>query len=470
MVNNRMSIDDLIEIVTEGGKVKTGVDVFNSHGVLLLDKSVTVDRVKTLQVIKDNGIQTVPLSSSKDSGVWDKSGNPVNPASDGSGEMEEQEEEQPFTPPSTGEIEKKLYEIEELKKTAKLKYDEAKTSIRKVLGDIQKTGGEFDYDEVSKNVGDMVEFLTVNDNPFSYLTKEIFTYDEYLYNHSVNVCTIGTAILHRFNSHFSNAFNDFLDSGGRAAKNPYEEGPEENDDSFVFFQKEEMQDISLGFFLHDLGKVMVSEDILNKNGALTTAEFDEVKKHTFEHGIRILEKNRIKNSVLHSIVKYHHAPLFRGEDRCYPGEKHAGEIPVYVKVCKLADMYDAMTSKRCYKEAFNPINVVTELFRKYARKNRILQFLLHSFVKSIGIYPPGSIVFMRNGQMAYILESTGPLVLPFTDDNQAPLSAKPDPLDISVSGNREEVQIDHRRSVQTPAEVYDMLPSYLKEVVSKSAD
>ena len=470
MVNSRMSIDDLIEIVADGGKVKTGVDVFNSHGVLLLDKGVVVDRVKTLEIIKDNGIRTVPLSSSKDSGVWDKSGRPVKPASYGAAETEEAEPEPLVTAPSAGEIEKKLYEIEELKKIAKVKYDEAKTSIRKVLGDIRKTGGEFDYEEVSRNVGDMVEFLTVNDNPFSYLTKEIFTYDDYLYNHSVNVCTIGTAILHRFNDHFSKAFNDFLDSGSRAAKNPYEEEPEEKDDSFVFFQKEEMRDISLGFFLHDLGKVMVSEEILNKNGALTTAEFDEVKKHTFEHGIRVLEKNRIKNSVLYNIVKYHHAPLFKGEDRCYPGEKHAGEIPVYVKVCKLADMYDAMTSKRCYKEAFNPINVVTELFRKYARKNRILQFLLHSFVKSIGIYPPGSIVFMRNGQMAYILESTGPLVLPFTDGDQTPLAAKPDPLDISDPQTRETVQIDHRRSVQTPAEVYDMLPSYIKDVVSQSAD
>ena len=469
MVNSGMSIDALIEIVSEGGKVKTGVDVFNSHGVLLLDKGVVVDSVKTLEIIKENGIKTVPLSSSKDSGIWDKSGRVVDPSTQGERAAGRTKEEQPSRTRYSGEIEKKLYEIEELKKIAKVKYDEAKTSIRNVLGDIQETGGEFDYNEVSRNVEDMVEFLTVNDNPFSYLTKEIFTYDEYLYNHSVNVCAIGTAILHRFNTHFSKAFNDFLDSGSRVAKNPYEEEPKDNDD-FVFLQKEEMQDISLGFFLHDLGKVMVSDDILNKNGALTTAEFDEIKKHTFEHGIRVLEKNRIKNSVLHNIVKYHHAPLFRGEDRCYPGEKNSGEIPIYVKVCKLADMYDAMTSKRCYKEAFNPINVVTELFRKYARKNRILQFLLHSFVKSIGIYPPGSIVFMRNGQMAYILESTGPLVLPFTDDNQAPLSAKPDPLDMSDSARPESAQIDHRRSVQAPAEVYDMLPPYIKEVVSQSAD
>lgn len=470
MVNSRMNIDDLIEIVADGGKVKTGVDVFNSHGVLLLDKNVVVDRTKTLEILKDNGVGSVPLSSSKDSGVWDKSGNPVKMNRESIHEPDEsREDEQTAKPPSAGEIEKKLYEIEELKKIAQVKYDEAKTSIRKVLGDIRDSGGAFDYDEVSQSVGEMVEFLTVNDNPFSYLTKEIFTYDDYLYNHSVNVCTIGTAILHRFNTHFSRSFNDFLDSGSRAARSPFEKEPESTDD-FVFFQKEEIRDISLGFFLHDLGKVMVSEEILNKNGSLSGVEFDEVKKHTFEYGVGVLEKNRIKNSVLYNIVKYHHAPLFKGEERCYPGEKQAGEIPVYVKICKLADMYDAMTSKRCYKEAFNPINVVTELFRKYARKNRILQFLLHSFVKSIGIYPPGSIVFMRNGQMAYILESTGPLVLPFTDGNQAPLSAKPDPLDISDSRNQESLQIDHRRSVQTPAEVYDMLPSYIKEVVSKSAD
>ena len=107
----------------------------------------------------------------------------------------------------------------------------------------------------------------------------------------------------------------------------------------------------------------------------------------------ILEKNRLDNPFVKNVVKYHHSPLFKGEEGCYPEDRHHIENPPYVKICKLADIYDAMTSKRSYKDAFNPIAVVTEIFRKYADKDFLLQFIIHSFVKVVGIYPPGSIVF-----------------------------------------------------------------------------
>jgi len=135
--------------------------------------------------------------------------------------------------------------------------------------------------------------------------------------------------------------------------------------------------------------VIVADEILNKEGRLTPFEFDEVKKHSYEYGTRLLDRNQIKNSVVKNIVNYHHAQLYEGEERCYPLDKHPSQIPLYIKVCKLSDIYDAMTSRRCYKEAINPINVVTQLFRSYAKKDYILQYILHAFVKSIGIYPAG---------------------------------------------------------------------------------
>ncbi|MCK5541220.1 MAG: HD domain-containing protein [Desulfobacterales bacterium] len=479
MVNSsRLSIDDLIRIVSNGGRVKTGIDIYNSKGTLLLDKDFLVKTTKTLNIIKDNGVTSIIINSSQNSGIWDKEGNHIgfDPSgsieSDGLASNKESEKSHGLSfDPRSGEIEKKLYEIEEVKKTAEIKYAEAKVNVKKVLTDIRETGGKFDYIEVEDNVADLVGFLTETDNAFSFLTKELFSYDDYLYNHSVNVCAIGTAILNRFNKHFSSFINDFLRAGNN--QKALESFPTENGkvvDCFRLFQKDDLSDISLGLFLHDIGKVMVSETILNKKGKLTDKEFEEVKKHSYEYGMFILEENKLKNSYLKNIIKYHHGPLFENEGRCYPDGAKFYEIPIYVKICKLADIFDAMTSKRCYKEAFNQINVVTDLFRKYAQKDRLLQLILHSFVKSIGIYPPGSIVFLKNGQLAYVLHSEGPLLLPFTDENQATLKRKSDPVDASSKDTDKSFQVDANRSVKNPTDVYGLLPPYLKKIISKIAD
>ncbi len=474
-MNTRISIDTLIEIVRAGGKVKTGVDVFNAKGTLLLEKDIFVNKVRVLEIVKKNGVNSVPLNTALNGGLWDGNGNLIRFNQDGMIDMEETEplieskqENQVFPDVVANEIEMRLFEIEEIKKQAAKKYDDAKTSIKKVLTDIKSTGGEFDFEEVENNVSDLVDFLVVADNPFSYLTQEIFSYDDYLYNHSINVCAIGTAVVNRFNSHFSNTVNDLIQGNTSDIHHPFERETEKNQArSYTCYYSEELSDIALGFFLHDIGKIIVADEILNKQGKLTPAEFDEVKKHSYEYGINLLDRNSLKNSVIRGIINYHHSPLYEGEERCYPIHKKHVEIPLYARICKLADIYDAMTSKRCYKEAINPINVVTQIFRTYAKKDNMLQYILHAFVKSIGIYPPGSIIFLRNGQMAYVLESNGPLVLPFTDDKENTLRRKSNPIYLNASENEPGKTVDNRRSVTTPKEVYDRLPPYLKKITAR---
>jgi hypothetical protein len=161
-------------------------------------------------------------------------------------------------------------------------------------------------------------------------------------------------------------------------------------------------------------------------------------------------------------VQYHHGPLYKGEERCYPSDILPDQIPVYARICKLADIYDAMTPKRCYKEAFNQINAVTDIVRSYARKDMILQYILQSFIKGTGIYPPGSIVFLCNGQMGYVLDSKGPFIIPFTDTKGNGLSDMSEPINLSDSNLDEALKIDSRKSIKNPCEVYDLLPQYLR--------
>lgn len=457
MQNGNISIDRLIDIVRGGGTVKTGVDIHNGAGLLLLESNVNVNNIKILETIKENGISSVPIDPQKAGGLWDKDGAQISV---------KPQAKDTHVDSSTGDSSScnvigKIKAINALKKVAARKYQEAKKCIKRVIDDIKATGGEFDYGTVEKTVNDLFDFLTENENSFAYLTREIFAYDDYLYNHAINVCTIGTAILNRFNEYFGHAVNGYLVS---VSSGNFPKSADSASAPFVYYQREELHDMALGFFLHDVGKVLVPQEILNKKSKLTGKEFEIVKTHTFGKGVEILERNRLSNPFIRNIVKYHHSALFEDEPNCYPQDKASAEVPPYVKVCKLADIYDAMTSKRSYKEALNPIGVVTDVFRKYAEKDPMLQFILHSFVKSVGIYPPGSIARLVNGQLVYVMDGDGPIVLPFTDTHGTTLTKKSDPINLG-NGQPEgsEFRIDRRVALMSPIEAYNLLPSYLRE-------
>ena len=113
---------------------------------------------------------------------------------------------------------------------------------------------------VENTVTELCSFLNAKENAFSYMTKEIFLSDDFLLNHSINVCTISTAILKKFNTHFSSVINNHLktfDSGKAMRK-------EGGSSPFTYYFPEEIQDMAIGYFLHDIGKTAIPESILNK--------------------------------------------------------------------------------------------------------------------------------------------------------------------------------------------------------------
>ena len=75
-----------------------------------------------------------------------------------------------------------------------------KKNVKKVISEYhrERPGGEFDYGQVENTVTELLDFINTDESAFSLLTREIFNYDDYLYNHSINVCTIGTPVIKHF--------------------------------------------------------------------------------------------------------------------------------------------------------------------------------------------------------------------------------------------------------------------------------
>jgi len=124
--------------------------------------------------------------------------------------------------------------------------------------------------------------------------------------------------------------------------------------------------IRKGALLHDIGKIGIPERILGKNGKLTNEEYEIIKSHP------ILGHNMIKhigdfdkNGVL-DIILYHHE---RYDGKGYPKGLKGDQIPLFARIVGIADTFDAMTTKRVYRDAFDIEEALNEI-----RKNKGTQF------------------------------------------------------------------------------------------------
>lgn len=124
------------------------------------------------------------------------------------------------------------------------------------------------------------------------------------------------------------------------------------------FTEEELEEVYLAGLLHDIGKIGVREEILLKSGTLTPQEREEIESHPVV-GARILEPTKFSREVIEA-VRYHHEDYGGGG---YPEGIHGEEIPIFARIIRVADAYDAMTSDRPYRKAYPRDWAIEELQR-----------------------------------------------------------------------------------------------------------
>ena len=241
---------------------------------------------------------------------------------------------------------------------------ETTKSLRRII-DIAASGGSApsQVPDIGKQVENIVDELFTNRDIMINML-DLSSYDNYTCSHSLNVAILSIVLA--------------MGMG---------------------FPRSETVGIGAGALLHDIGKVFVNKSILQKNGPLTDEEFDIIRKHP-KDGFDYISK-RYNIPLRHCATILDHHEKFDGSG--YPNKKKGTEISLFGRICAVADVYDALASKRPYREAIPPCECV-----EYIMGSSDTQFdpkVVDIFSQRIAPYPVGTSVRLSNGWVGLVVEN-----------------------------------------------------------------
>jgi putative nucleotidyltransferase with HDIG domain len=195
----------------------------------------------------------------------------------------------------------------------------------------------------------------------------------------------------------------------------------------------ELEELGVCGMLHDVGKIKVPDEILNKPGRLTEEEFRIMQAHT-TYGWQLLMGNSEVPPAAVDVAHTHHERL---DGKGYPRQLPAQRIPFKAKIIAVVDAYDAITSDRAYSEGRSSLEALRILFE--AKGTQFDEEVVLAFIQLIGVYPPGEIVELSTGEVGIIIgfeagSKLKPRVLIVLDASKQPrpehvLDLALDPLD-----------------------------------------
>lgn len=160
---------------------------------------------------------------------------------------------------------------------------------------------------------------------------------------------------------------------------------------------EPLHKLGMGCLLHDIGKIQVPDEILNKPGRLDKQEFEIMMGHPIHGHAMLVDDHDLDAESLH-VVLHHHERLDGGG---YPQGLAEEDIPILTRIASIVDVYDAITSDRCYHDGVSPALALENLF-KWSKGNHDVS-LLEKFIKCLGIYPIGSVVRLSTNEVGVVV-------------------------------------------------------------------
>ncbi len=257
---------------------------------------------------------------------------------------------------------------------------EGKQLTRSFMDDV-RLGRAIDVKTVEATVSGCVKSIVHNPDAMMWLSK-LRSVDEYTSEHSFNVGLLAIT----FGRHLG-------------------------------LSEDDLQKLGVVGMLHDIGKMRTPIEILNKKGALTPEEFKIMREHTTNgRDILVAHKNVSAGAV--DVAFSHHETL---DGKGYPRKINGKGISEFTKIITVCDVYDALTSERCYKEGKSSVEAFRILYN--GRGKQFDETLVTEFIECIGLYPPGCIVELLNGHVGIVIsinerQRRMPKVLVVTDEEK----------------------------------------------------
>jgi len=247
---------------------------------------------------------------------------------------------------------------------------EAVENIKQLFGSVSPEGSmnkTTAYQCVKNIEGVVGELLSVinNDDGEIFHIYDLKAHDEYTYHHSLSVAVLSMATGHELGL-----------------------------DSEMVFR------LGNAAMLHDIGKQMIPLEIINKKGKLTNEEFAVIKNHP-NKGADSLKENGVGDKELWDGIRYHHEKI---NGTGYPNNLKGDEIPLFAKIIAVADVYDAITSYRSYRNPMQPLEAFDVIFKDI---NTAFDYkVIKAFYAKLEFYPINSIVELSNGKIAIVVQGS----------------------------------------------------------------
>ncbi len=235
----------------------------------------------------------------------------------------------------------------------------AEQTIKDIWEEV-RNGGRIHIARVRSTVETILEDLSKRNYTFLKLA-DIRALDNYTFTHSVNVCVL--------------ALNLGIASG---------------------YTEAELLELGTGALLHDLGKVIIPGDVLNKPGPLNEKEIEIVRKHP-AHGFHLLSQEP-EIGINAALIPYEHHERYQGDG--YPRGLRGDAIHKFAQLVAIADVYDSLTSDRSYRSKLKPYEAVEILIAMSGQgfNPKLVNLLLDN----VEIYPVGCIVELNDGSLAVV--------------------------------------------------------------------
>lgn len=249
---------------------------------------------------------------------------------------------------------------EEVKRAARICH-QSRQAITAMFREV-RMGREINQDEARYVVAEVSDSIIRNPSAMVSIAR-LKTSDDYTYMHSVAVCALMIVLARQLD-----------------------------------LPPQQVREAGYAGLLHDIGKMAVATSILNKPGRLTDQEFIEIREHP-ARGLELLKAGGVDDPVVLDVCLHHHEKV---DGTGYPHRLRGEDISLFAKMGAVCDVYDAITSDRPYKRGWDPAEAVHKMAEWSA--GHFDKTVFQAFVKSIGIYPVGSLVRLTTGRLGVVID------------------------------------------------------------------